>query len=158
MSIEDRFWAKVDKQEGDDPCWFWTACLSHAGYGRLGRGKGVVLAHRFAYELLVGPIPEGMELDHRASCAKRCVNPAHLRPTTHKQNHENRAGAQRNNRSSGVRGVTWHKKNKKWQAQTKHHGKYVFVGLFDNPKAAELAVIAKRNELFTHNDQDRVAG
>ena len=124
-----------------------------------------MLAHRFAYELLVGPIPEGMELDHRSTCPKRCVNPAHVRPTTHKQNHENRAGATVNS-SSGVRGVVWNKRKKTWQAYMKHHQKGVYVGQFAvcGPgqrlgwlalEQAEAAVIAKRNELFTHNDADR---
>lgn len=155
--IEERFWAKVD-QSGD--CWLWTASLTEYGYGRLGRGRkgeGYVLAHRFAYGLLVGPIPEGMSLDHRHTCPKRCVNPGHLRPVTHKQNHENRAGAQVNNCSSGVRGVTWNARRGLWQAQTKHHGKNVWVGCFGTIEEAERAVIVKRNELFTHNDRDRIA-
>lgn len=42
-------------------------------------------AHRFSYEILVGPIPEGMELDHLCK-NRRCVNPAHLEPVTHHEN------------------------------------------------------------------------
>jgi hypothetical protein len=95
-----------------------------------------------------------VELDHRHTCPKNCVNPDHLRPVTHKQNHENRAGPQRNGHS-GVRGVTWNKKNQAWQAQVKHHQKTHYAGIFDTVEEAEAAVIAKRNELFTHNDRDR---
>jgi hypothetical protein len=79
--IKVRFWSKVD--QGED-CWRWTACTSN-GYGRFSVKRQPVLAHRFAYELLVGPIPEGLELDHL--CRNRwCVNPDHLEPVTHDEN------------------------------------------------------------------------
>lgn len=58
------------------------------GYGHLrvgGRGEGMICVHRFAYELLVGPIPAGLTLDHL--CRNRaCVNPTHLEPVTCRDN------------------------------------------------------------------------
>lgn len=82
----DRLMAKVDKG-GLNGCWLWTASLSQGtGYGQVrdqhGRTKG---AHRAVYELLVGPIPEGLELDHLC-CVRSCVNPAHLEPVTRVEN------------------------------------------------------------------------
>jgi hypothetical protein len=82
-----RFWPKVQKGEG---CWEWAASRSREGYGRffLGRdenGKHNALAHRFAYEVLVGPIPEGLQLDHLCRNPP-CVNPAHLEPVTSREN------------------------------------------------------------------------
>ena len=67
-------------------CWIWTAATAQ-GYGRINAGgRGVPLqAHRVAYELLVGPIPEGLELDHLCR-DRRCVNPQHLEPVTHREN------------------------------------------------------------------------
>ena len=78
----ERFWEKVDKT---GPCWEWTASKVY-GYGQFGIAhQKHARAHRFAYELLVGPIPEGLELDHL--CRNRaCVNPDHLEPVTTRVN------------------------------------------------------------------------
>lgn len=67
-------------------CWEWTAALQSSGYGCTGIGnRRVGLAHRVAYELLVGPIPAGLQIDHLCR-NKRCVNPAHLEPVTASEN------------------------------------------------------------------------
>lgn len=80
---EDRFWLKVNKDAGD--CWLWTALKNGSGYGIITINKKVRLAHRFAYELLVGPIPDGLQLDHLCR-VRHCVNPAHLEPVTCREN------------------------------------------------------------------------
>jgi len=76
-----RFWAKVDKTR---ECWLWLGAKT-TGYGvmRL-RGKNV-LAHRFAYEDIVGSIPEGLQIDHLCRNPS-CVNPSHLEVVTNKEN------------------------------------------------------------------------
>lgn len=83
-SVQRRFWSKV-QLDADTGCWQWTACTAD-GYGRfhLRRGK-VPPTHRLSYEWLVGPIPEGLHIDHL--CRNRgCVNPDHLEPVTPKVN------------------------------------------------------------------------
>ena len=70
-------------------CWEWQAYLKpNNGYGefRVGGRRGrTVLAHVFSYESLVGPIPDGLELDHK--CRNRaCVHPDHLEPVTRSEN------------------------------------------------------------------------
>ncbi len=83
-SIEFQFWAKVDKT---GTCWVWNGVrLNHGGYGQFRDSPTTrIVAHRFAYEMLVGPIPEGLQLDHLCR-VPWCVNPAHLEPVTQLEN------------------------------------------------------------------------
>jgi uncharacterized NAD-dependent epimerase/dehydratase family protein len=143
----------VDKGES---CWEWTGARNSAGYGYFAiggrRGKDV-RAHRYAFELMGDAIPSGMDVDHRCH-NKICVNPAHLRLATNKQNSENLRGAMSNSKT-GVRGVWRCKTTGRWIAMVGHNGKQIYVGRFDTIEEAHAAVTAKRNELFTHNDLDR---
>lgn len=72
-----------------DGCWNWTGRLDAWGYGRLGR-RG---AHRASYIERVGPIPEGLVLDHLCN-NPRCINPDHLEPVTDAENHRRKAERQ----------------------------------------------------------------
>ncbi|RJU01990.1 HNH endonuclease [Arthrobacter frigidicola] len=150
----ERFWAKVDKAGG---CWTWTASKTSTGYGVVGLWRDgrtiMVKAHRMSYFLANGADPAGMDIDH--TCHNTlCVNPEHLREATHKQNMEHRAAANTGN-VSGVRGVHWAARYQKWEAQVKHHGKSLYLGRYDTVPEAESVVVAKRLELFSHNDADR---
>lgn len=70
-------------------CWLWTGAMNNAGYAQVHfRGK-TCLAHRLIYELLVGPIPQGLDLDHvkdRGCKHRHCINPEHLEPVTRQVN------------------------------------------------------------------------
>lgn len=73
-------------------CWVWTAAPNNrsdgTGYGRFTvshKPNRRMLAHRYAYEELVGPIPEGLELDHLCRNTA-CVRPDHLEPVTMSEN------------------------------------------------------------------------
>lgn len=84
MTLAERFWSYVEKSDG---CWRWLGFIGKEGYGRFGARKGTTstLAHRVSYELSVGPIPQGLEIDHL--CRNRaCVNPSHLEPVTREIN------------------------------------------------------------------------
>lgn len=85
QSVVERFWLKVERPEGPDACWLWTGDLSNNGYGTFTVGDDRSLAHRFAYALANGPIPDGLVLLH--SCDMRaCVRPSHLKPDTQQAN------------------------------------------------------------------------
>jgi hypothetical protein len=83
-TAEERFWAKVN---ADGVCWEWTSGKDAKGYGkfRAASKDNKVGAHDFAWENLVGPVPEGLELDHLCRNTA-CVNPDHLEPVTHSEN------------------------------------------------------------------------
>jgi hypothetical protein len=91
LSFEERFWEKVDQSAGLFGCWPWRGNRGSTGHGQMRDAEGrIVKAHRIAYELLVGPIPDGLSIDHLChnadlscnlgdACPHRgCVNPAHL--------------------------------------------------------------------------------
>jgi hypothetical protein len=67
-------------------CWLWRGALDGQGYGQLkAPGNTTVRAHRWVYEQLVGPIPDGLQLDHLCRVII-CVNPDHLDPVTQAEN------------------------------------------------------------------------
>lgn len=85
-ALPARFIAKIEVDQRG--CWRWTSTKS-SGYARFTVGTHanhkLVLAHRYAYEALVGPIPDGLQLDHLCRVTD-CVNPAHLEPVTAREN------------------------------------------------------------------------
>lgn len=144
----DRFWGKVERTEG---CWNWLGAKTAKGYGQLRIAGQAAYAHRLS-ALMSGLDPTGSVVDHICHNPS-CVRPDHLRLVTAKQNSENLSGAHKDS-SSGVRGVSWDSRNRKWQARVFSAGRQASKR-FETLEQATAWAKAKRNEMFTHNDLDR---
>jgi hypothetical protein len=109
------FWDRVDKTE---TCWLWKGKKIKGGYGQLTRAGRFVYAHRYAYEMAHGPIPEGRQVDHL--CRNRlCVNPAHLEVVSQQENirrgHAGKAtGARSRARTHCGKGHPFDERNTRW--------------------------------------------
>lgn len=150
---QERVWERVDKS---GECWEWTGYKGAQGYGILrDNDHRVVQAHRMAYESVNGPIRKGLHIDHL--CHNRlCCNPAHLRAVTPKQNNENHPGRARKDSKSGIRGVFYRDYQDLWVARVKSNG-VVWSTYHKTKEAAAEAVREMRNQVHTHNDQDRIS-
>jgi hypothetical protein len=154
-----RFWAKVNRADDEDGRHGPPADQNSRGGQQYGavrppeHSRRMFRAHRESYEMNVGPIPEGMQVDHICRNSL-CMNPKHLRLVTPSQNLQNLSGAGR--ATSGRRGVHWNKQHNKWQVGVTVNGVHYTAGrLFVDVEEADRAAIALRNRLFTHNDVDR---
>lgn len=136
-------------------CRQWTRALTNKGYAIITLDGKRQLAHRVVYARHHGPIPADKVIDH--TCGNRgCINIAHLRLVTTKQNNENRTRLNSTN-TSGYRGVTYLPSVGKWFASVQHDWDIYRVGTFDTAEEAGEAARLKRLELYTHNDRDRAA-
>lgn len=96
-SIQERFWSKVQKT---DTCWLWSSHRNKHGYGSFWYADTMAKAHRVAYVLAYGPIPEGLCVLHQCDVTS-CVNPSHLFLGTQA---ENVADRQRKGRQARLKG------------------------------------------------------
>lgn len=153
VSIAERLAARSEWQ-GD--CLVLTSSILSNGYGSIradAPSRKNLKAHRVAYELHYGSIPEGRVIDH--VCRNRaCINPEHLRAVTKKQNSENRARFNART-DSQVRGVHLNKKANLWGVRVKHNGRTYWGGYYKTVEEADKVATAMRNRLHTHNDSDR---
>lgn len=82
-----KVWWREEDRGFDTSCWIWQMARNNGGYGiaRVPGTRKKTCAHRVVYEQIIGPIPEGLELDHLCR-VRECVNPAHLEPVTPRVN------------------------------------------------------------------------
>ena len=126
------YWKKVNIIPFFNQCWAWTGGVDGKGYGQFRVGHKKKRAHRLSYELMIGIIPAGLDLDHVCRNIK-CVNPYHLEPVTRQLNIiRGKSSALNGRKSSNFPGVSWDKKRKKWKA----YSKGIDLGRFNTEKEA----------------------
>lgn len=135
--------AFAERTSVDGECLVWNGTTNEAGYGALRVNGRMEYVHRYAWERVNGPIPDGMYVDHR------CWNPAcarveHLRLATGTQNSAYLQGA-KSNSSTGVRGVYPNRKG--FRGQVRKAGVVYDVGTYPTIAEAARAVEKKRAEL-----------
>lgn len=82
QTVLDRLIANL---EVDGDCWLWSRSTTDDGYGQISVKRAMIRAHQVVYELFVGPVPAGLQLDHTCRTS-RCANPWHLDPVTSAEN------------------------------------------------------------------------
>jgi len=97
MELEEKFWSKVDWDiHNEERCWPWLGTKNQKGYGMFKINRETCMAHRVAYELERGPIPEygpnSVQADHLC-LNKGCVNPWHIEIVTCRVNSQRRSGS-----------------------------------------------------------------
>ena len=151
-SPEDALKKKSKRVESG--CIEWTGAKSDDNYGYIRVNGKMTSVHRFAWTLVHGELLPGEQLDH-ICFNPSCVNVDHLRILTQMKNAQHSKGAYSNS-STGIRGVTWNKRHKKYHALVGHKGKRYYLGSFDDPIEAGKAAALKRKELgFPLSNHDR---
>lgn len=126
-------------------CLIWVGAKHPAGYGQMRINKKIVPAHRYAWEVEHGPIPEGMEVDHRDHCNPACVQVSHLRLATKSENGLNRSGASSHSKS-GFRNVVPY--GNRWKVVLVKNGKQSHWGVFETIEEAAAVAEQSRKDLF----------
>lgn len=138
-TLEERLWGRVDKSTAGG-CWIFTGPKLRDGYGRFSFKGKKYSAHVLAYELTIGPVQVGKDVDHMCQ-VKACVRPDHLRAVDASANSHNRTMPLS---GSGYRNV--YVVGGRWAAVIKDRGKSIYLGTFSAPELANEAVLAYRKE------------
>ena len=144
--VRDRFEADTIP-EPNTGCWLWMGALGSWGYGVIWGDGRLKRAHRVAFELYVGPIPEGMDVCHKCDVTW-CVNPEHLFLGDDSDNQRDRAlkGRARISKKGLPHGVS--EERGSYRASASLRGKKYHFGSFTTPEEASAAAITGRHELW----------
>lgn len=137
----------------DSGCWIWPHTLSQKGYGKVGFQGKMWYVHRLMFSVFVGPLVDGLQVDHINCISKACCNPGHLRQISGAGNSQNRQKLQANN-TSGHIGVRWDERYEKWHAQIKVGGTTAHLGYFTNLDDAIAARKAAEQQYHPYRDPE----
>lgn len=154
MSTEEigRWISEQVEIDPDSGCWIWPHTLC-GGYGALSFQGRQRYVHRLMFSIFVGPLEEGLQVDHIACISRACCNPEHLRQVSLAGNVQNQRGLRANN-TSGHAGVYWDKKNGKWKAQISVGGTDTYLGSFTNLDDAIAARKAGEEKFHPYRDPE----
>ncbi len=87
MQFRERYADRISVEDRghETPCWVWTGANNGEGYGQARVRRALRYTHILAYEVFVGPVPAGLQVDHLCR-VRECCNPEHLEPVTHREN------------------------------------------------------------------------
>ena len=138
-SIEEAFAARTERR---GECLIWTGAKTSHGYGHALIGGEHYYIHRYAWERVNGPIPDGMLVDHREHCDPACAEVSHLRLATYSQNGRNRSGPMPGSKT-GVRNVSPYRGG--YIVTLRRNGKRMSFGTYSTiAEAAKVAEQARR--------------
>jgi len=132
------------RTEQDGTCLVWTGGRISAGYGLMAKRK---LAHRYAWERVNGPIPEGMDIDHRYRCDRLCCEVSHLRLASRSQNLWNRVGPIPGRIEDLPRNVYLDRKSGSYFVKITRNGERHHIGTFATVEEADAAAENARKDL-----------
>lgn len=146
VPFKDLLWSRINQT---DTCWLWTGPLTDKNYGYFQQDYQFWYAHRYMYTRFIGPIPEGIEIDH-ICWVTNCVNPEHLRLANRTQQNEYRQGPQKHSKT-GVRNVHIKRGNtyRKFAVEVGHNGRHYYGGAFYTIAEAKEAAEALRRKLHS---------
>lgn len=155
MSAEEtgRWIIEQVEVDPDSGCWIWPHTLDHKGYGKVWFQGKMSLVHRLMFSVFVGPLVEGLQVDHINCISTACCNPEHLRQISGAGNSQNRQKIQASN-TSGHTGVTWDKRRGKWYAQINIGGTNIYLGRFTNLDDAIAARKAGEAKYHPYRDPE----
>jgi len=125
MAGEERFWSRVDKS---GECWAWKGSVCSNGYGRVSVNGALTGAHRHAWAITNGPIPEGICVLHRCDNPP-CVNPAHLWLGTQLENIQDRVAKGRNGATGSKHGADGYNAKLTSEAVSEIRSRYAAGGI-----------------------------
>lgn len=140
-SPEKRFAGQLERRGG---CLVWTGSYCGSGYGQIRVDGKRIKVHRYAWERVNGPVPQGMEIDHICH-NRKCVDVCHLRLATREQNVSNRDGARRDS-STRIRNVK--PNGRGYAVQVQSNGERHYYGTYPTVEEASAVASKARLELF----------
>ena len=145
---------RLENRTADEgECRVWTGFRNKDGYGVMNNTSGARLVHRAAYELVHGPTPPGMVIDHMCH-NPACVRVEHLQAVTPSENSQNLGGLNPRN-TTGFRGVYLNKRTGRYQVFARSGGERFYGGTYATAEEANESAVELRNRVQTNNLRDR---